>query len=145
MLAFLKSFERFIIMALLCMMVLVVLLSTVQLGWVLIDQMAHPPRYIALDFEELTHIFGFFLAILIGIELLETIKMYIEEDRVNVQVMFLVAMIAVTRKVVILDIKEMTPLGAMSIASLILALSLGYFLLKKSGNSDRQKRVKKDV
>ncbi len=145
MLAFLKSFERFIIMALLCMMVLVVLFSTVELGWLLIEQMAHPPRYIALDFQELSHIFGFFLAILIGIELLETIKMYIEEERVNVEIMFLVAMIAVTRKVVILDIKEITPLGAMSIASLILALSIGYYALKKSGSSDRREQEKKDV
>lgn len=145
MLAFLKSFERFIIMVLLCMMVLVVLFSTVELGWILVEQMANPPRYIALDFEELSHIFGFFLAILIGIELLETIKMYIEEDRVNVEIMFLVAMIAVTRKVVILDINEITPLGAMSIASIILALSIGYYTLKRSGSSDCQEQEKKDA
>ena len=145
MIAFLKSFERFIVTVLLCMMVLVVLLATAELGWILVEQLAHPPHYITLDFEELTHIFGFFLAILIGIELLETIKMYIEEERVNVDTMFLVAMIAVTRKVVILDIKEITPLGAMSIAALILALSIGYYALKKSGDADRQKRVEKDV
>lgn len=132
MLSFIKAFERYIIMALLIMMLLVVLLSTIELAWILVEQMLKPPRVILLNFDELINIFGFFLVVLIGIELLETMKVYLEEKSVNVEIMFLVAMIAVTRKVVILDLKEVGPMGVFSIAAIILALSAGYYALKKA-------------
>ena len=131
MLSFIKIFERYIIIALLLMMLLVVLLSTIELGWILVEQMLKPPRFILLNFNELIHIFGFFLVVLIGIELLETMKVYLEEKKVNVEIMFLVAMIAITRKVVIMDINEVGPMGVFSIAAIILALSVGYYALKK--------------
>ena len=50
---------------------------------------------------------------------------------VHVEIIFLVAIIAITRKVIILDVKMMEPLTSIGVASIILALSIGYYLLKK--------------
>jgi len=73
----------------------------------------------------------------IGIELLETImKTYITEDNPHYEVVLSVAIIAIARKVIILDLKEVESLSLVGIASIIIALTAGYFLMKK-GRSQR--------
>ena len=131
---FLKKFERFIVLCLLGMMMLVVFLSTVELAVILVEQMVKPPRFILLNINELLNIFGFFLMVLIGLELVETLKVYIVDEMIHVEIVFLVAIIAITRKVIILDVKHMEPLNLIGISCIILALSVGYFVLKKALN-----------
>ena len=56
-----------------------------------------------------------FLLVLIGVELLETVKMYLAKKTVHVEVVFTVAMIAIARKVIILDVKELFSLTLIGI------------------------------
>jgi uncharacterized membrane protein (DUF373 family) len=113
------------------MMVVVVFLSTVELGVILVEQMLKPPRFILLDINEMLKIFGFFMMILIGLELIETIKVYLVEEMVHVEVILLVAIIAIARKVIILDVKTVAPFTLIGVAAIILALSIGYYCLKR--------------
>jgi uncharacterized membrane protein (DUF373 family) len=128
---YIKQFEKFIIKALTIMMVMVVLLSTVELGWVIVREMATYP-YLLLDISDLLEVFGLFLLVLIGIELLETIKTYLSENVIRVEVVFLVSIIAIARKVIIMEIGAEDSIKLIGIAAIILALSVGYFLFKKS-------------
>ena len=129
---FLQQFERIIVVALLAMMVMIVLLGTVELAVSLVEEMLKPPRLILLNINEMLRLFGFFLMILIGLELIEVIKVYLVDDQVHVEVIFLVAIIAVTRKVIVLDVNKLDPLTLIGIATLILSLSGGYYVLKKA-------------
>ena len=131
---FLKKFERIVVIALLGMMALVVLLGTIELAVIIVDQMLQPPRFILLGMSELLAIFNFFLLVLIGLELIEVIKVYLVDEQVHVEVIFLVAIIAVTRKVIVLDVKELDPLVSLGIAAIILSLAGGYYLLKRGLN-----------
>ncbi len=128
----LRRFERVIVLALLVMMVLVVLLATIELGVIIVRDMIDGPIYLLLNIEDMLEIFGFFMMILIGLELIETIKIYLDEESVHVEIIFLVAIIAITRKVIILDVTKLDPLTLLGTAATILALSAGYFLLKRS-------------
>jgi len=130
-LKYLKKFERLIIASLIVMMVFVIFLSTIRIGWILIEEMAAPPLML-LKAEDLMRLFGFFLLILIGIELLESVKTYLTEDKIHVEVVLSVALVAVARKIITLDLTKYNPLLVMSIAAVIVALSVGYFLLKKA-------------
>jgi len=112
------------------MMLSVVFLSTAELGWIIIEDIITPPIFL-LDINELSDIFGMFLLVLIGVELLETVKMYLSEKKVHVEVVFTVAMIAIARKVIILDIKELSSLTLIGIGAIIIALSNGNYLLKR--------------
>jgi uncharacterized membrane protein (DUF373 family) len=127
---FLKRFERFIVICLLGFMALVVLLSVVELAVLIFEQLMIPP-FMLLDMNKLLKIFSFFLIVLIGLELIEVIKVYLVDEQVHVEVIFLVAIIAVARKVIILDVKDMDPLILVGVAAIILALSGGYLLLKQ--------------
>jgi uncharacterized membrane protein (DUF373 family) len=130
MVSFLKRFERLIVMALLAMMIFVVFLSTIELAIILVQEMLKPPLLL-LNIEEMLYVFGFFLMVLIGIELMETVKIYLEEQTVHVEVILMVAIIAISRKVIIMDIKKVDAVELLGIASIVLALSSGYFLIKR--------------
>jgi uncharacterized membrane protein (DUF373 family) len=128
--AFLKKFERIIIIALIIMMILVVLVATVELGWIIIKDVMGPPMFL-LVITDLLEIFGFFLLVLIGIELLETIKAYLVEHVVHVEIVLEVALIAIARKVIILDIEKYEGITIIGTAALILAVASAYYAIKR--------------
>jgi len=128
--AFLKKFEHIIVLSLITMMVIVVVLATVELGWIIIRDIVTPP-IILLEIEELLEIFGFFLLVLIGIELLETIKAYLLTNVIHVEIVLEVALIAIARKVIILDINKYESLTLVGIAALIAAVALAFLVIKR--------------
>jgi uncharacterized membrane protein (DUF373 family) len=75
--------------------------------------------------------------ILIGLELLHTIKTYLSEESIHVEIVFLVAMIAIARKIIVLELKDLDPLTLLGMAAVILALTAGYYLIKRAHNVDQ--------
>ena len=129
---FLKKFERYIVLGLLAMMALVVLLGTVELAIIIVKRMlSGQPKILLLDITDMLEIFGFFMMILIGLELIETIKIYLVDESVHVEIICLVAIVAMARKVIVLDVDKLPPVTLLGIAAIILALSMGYFFIKK--------------
>ena len=134
----LKKFEKVMIQALMIMMAFVLGLATIDLGWLIIKDVLEPP-YFLLSVAQLLDIFGLFMLVLIGIELLETImKTYLNQEQPHYEVVLSVAIIAISRKVIILDVNEVDSLSFIGIASIILALTAGYFLMKRSQLYDKQ-------
>jgi uncharacterized membrane protein (DUF373 family) len=129
MMDYLHKFERAIIMVLILMLALVILLSMLELGWVLIRDIITPPVLI-LEISEHLELFGLFLLVLIGIELLETMKKYYTEGRVELDVIISVSLIALGRKIITTDPKAYDPLTLIGIAAIILALIAGYWVIK---------------
>jgi uncharacterized membrane protein (DUF373 family) len=126
----LKRLERMLLVILTGMMALVLVLATAELGYILIIDIFRPPFFI-LEIDELLEIFGLFLLVLIGIELLDTMKAYMVEKVVHVEIVFAVALIAVARKVIVLDVAKYPSLTLMAIGVIIIALSIGYYLIKR--------------
>jgi len=139
-LSYLDKFQKFIIVILAILMGLVVMLATLELVYVIALDLLSPP-IVLLDSKELLDIFGYFLLILIGIELLETFSIYIRERAINVQVVLLVAMIALARKVIILDAEDIQSLTLFAIGFVILALAAGYYMVKRSQDELSCKRL----
>ena len=129
----LKKFEHVVITALIFMMVVVVLISTIELAYIIMKDIVSPPVF-WLEINQLLDIFGFFLLILIGVELLETIKAYLVKKVVHSEIVLEVALIAITRKVIILDIKEYSGLSIIGLAALIISVSVAYYFLKRPKN-----------
>lgn len=140
MIAMIKKLERMLILALVAMMALVVVLATVELGWIIAKDVVSPPVFL-LEIEELLEIFGLFMLVLIGIELLETIvKTYLHQSADHARIVMSVAIIAVARKVIILDVQDASALTLLGLAAVILALCTGYYLIrsKQCSGDDRQ-------
>ena len=122
--------ERAIAIALLVLMGVVVVSGVLELAYVVITDLMQPPGFF-LGVEDLFDIFGLFLMVLIGLELMTSIKMYFDDNMIHAEIMFLVALTAVARKVVILDAKTIDSMTVFSIAALVIALSGGYYFIKK--------------
>ena len=129
--SYLDQFQKAILTVLMALMSLVVLLATLELIYVLAIDILSPP-ILLLEINELLSIFGYFLLILIGVELLETFRIYLQEHAINVQVVFLVAIIAIARKVIILEFDKTQDLTLIGMGFIIISLASAYYLVKKS-------------
>jgi uncharacterized membrane protein (DUF373 family) len=126
----LRTFEHMIIRSLIYMMALIILISTIELGYLLVKDIVSPPVFF-LEIDELLELFGFFLLIIIGIELLETIKAYLQDKVVHSEIVLEVALIAIARKVIILDLKEYDSVVILGIAALIVTISVSYYIVRR--------------
>lgn len=132
MISAMKFFERVVISLLIVLMMIVVFLSAIELGWIIAQDILSSTRAM-LGIDHLFEIFGFFLIVLIGVELLETIRSYLVDHVIHAEVVVEVAMIAIARKVIILEVKEYPSLSLVGIGSIIVALTAAYFVLKRFG------------
>lgn len=124
------KFKRALIVVIILLLAFVLLLATVELVYVIAKDIISPP-FLLLELDELLEIFGVFMLVIIGIELFESItKTYLKEGLDHVRVVLAVAMIAIARKVIILDVKEVSTPTMLGISAIILALSIGYYLSK---------------
>lgn len=126
----LEFFERIIVLVLIGLMVLTISAATFELGASLLKDLIKSQNMI-LATSELLDIFGLFLLVLLGLELLETIKAYLIEHAVHVEVVMMVALIAIARKVVVLDLKEIDSLTLFGIGFIMLCLAIAYFLISR--------------
>ena len=120
---------QYIAIALLVLMGIVVIAATAELAYEIVMGLIQPPGFF-LGVTELLETFGLFLMVLIGLELMTSIHMYLSDHTIHAEMMFLVAMTAVTRKIVILETGTTEPLLFFGLGFLILALSGGYFLIR---------------
>lgn len=130
-LKYINLFQTVIIKSILLMMAFVILSSTLEIGWILLIDMITPP-YFLIGVEQILDIFGLFFLVIIGIELLETVKMIIMESSMNVDIIILVGITAVVRKVMVIDIKKTDPMFLMGMGVLIVALAATYYLVTTS-------------
>lgn len=126
-----KQSEHLIIIALIGMMTLMLLVATVNLGVVVVHKFLETPNFMITP-QGLMQIFDSFLIVLIGIELLETIRTFLKDNVVHVEVVMLVAIIAIARKVIVLDYDKYNGLEVMGIALLIISLAVGYYFIRRA-------------
>ncbi|CAA6827547.1 MAG: Unknown protein [uncultured Thiotrichaceae bacterium] len=125
-----KKWMSFIVLIL---MTVIVAIAIVELGIILyLDLFDSTDDVLFLEIDEIFRIFGFFFIILIGFELIETIEMYFKENIIHAEVVLLVAVIAVARKVILLDLEKYDPLAIIGLGIIILALGGCYWFIKLS-------------
>jgi len=133
MLDYIRKFEKIMYITLIILLGGVVVFSIAELIWILYESLFLNSLY-RLENHELLEIFGFFLLVVIGIELLDTLKAYLRENVIHVEIVILVAVIAIARKVIILD-PEFSDAALMAgMGVIVIGLGIAYYLIKK-GNS----------
>jgi uncharacterized membrane protein (DUF373 family) len=130
----LKKYETAVYFVLITLFAIIVAFSIGELIFILYTSLfVNSP--LLLENNELLGLFGYFLLVLIGVELLATVAAYVNEKVIRVEVVILIAIIAIVRNVILLDPTAMEPLNMFGIAAIIFTLCSGYFFLKKGGLS----------
>jgi uncharacterized membrane protein (DUF373 family) len=83
-------------------------------------------------------IFGLFLNVLIALEILENITAYLKKHVIQVELVIVTSLIAVSRKIIILDLEKKTAADLIGLATAIFALSISYLIVRftNRGNSN---------
>lgn len=124
--------QKFTVLALSAMLCVVVILSTLHLGVLIAQEVWAPPRFL-IRVQGLLEIFGYFLLVLIGVELIETLKAYLKKDVIHIRVVLEVALIAMARKVIVEEPNTVPGMTLFGIAALI----LDFWIQLPSGNPPR--------
>ena len=127
-------FERAIVLSLLGLLMLVVLYATIGFAFMIVSTMTERlnAAELRLTLPLLHEVFAGFLMILIGLELMKTIVMYLDEHIIHVEVVLSVAMIAIARHAIDVDYKTAPPLSMIATGVIIIALAAGYYFFKKA-------------
>lgn len=126
----LRLMNRFAVRSLAVLMTIVILFGVVDVVWTLFTRLREPPVFI-LTIQDIVGVFGAFIAVLIAIEIFVNITVYLTENVIHVQIVMATALMAIARKVIILDFKDLDPAYVWSTATVVLAMSIGYFLVNK--------------
>ncbi len=133
-----NKFEKIVYAVLMTLLMVVLVASLVDLVWYMYQSLINEPVFL-LESHELITVLGAFLLVLIGVELLDTIKAYFVENTIHVEIVVLLAIIAIARKVILLDPTGISGIEfgieLAGIGVIVVGLAGGYYLIKKAGLS----------
>jgi uncharacterized membrane protein (DUF373 family) len=110
------------------LMVAVILWSVGDVIFTLFIKSQEPYIFIT-DMDELLRIFGSFLIVLIGIEIFINIILYLKKDMNHLRLVIATALMAIGRKVIILDYDKVSDWHLIGMGTLIVALGLAYWFI----------------
>ena len=132
---------KFAIRILAVLMVLVIFWGVADVLYVMHKQLMEPP-FLLLSLSDIFKTFAAFLAVLIAIEIFQNIVLYLRTDVFPLRLVIATALMAMARKVIIIDFKFVVPMHMFALASIILALGITYYLLGRNNKSVNNKSVK---
>lgn len=130
-----EKFEALIIALLQLILVVVVTVATAHLFTLLVTKL--PTSWSQIQTAEDLHTvmqraFGGVLIVVLGLELIETLKVYFKEHKVRVEVIMIVSLIAVGRHIIQVDYEHVDGMELLGMAALILSLAGGYFIISRA-------------
>ncbi len=121
---------RFAVKFLALLMVAVIFIGVLDVMYVLYEKIISPP-FLFLTINDLLATFGAFLAVLIAIEIFINITLYIRSDVIPVKLVVATALMAISRKVIVFDFKQLDPEYIAATSLVVIALGVTYWLIDK--------------
>jgi uncharacterized membrane protein (DUF373 family) len=112
------------------LMVFTILWGVVDVVYIIYQKLLSP-SFNTLTIRDIVSTFGAFLAVLIAIEIFINITLYIRKDVLHIKLVVATALMAIARKVIIFDFKEITPPYVFATAAVVLALGITYWLIER--------------
>jgi uncharacterized membrane protein (DUF373 family) len=129
---------RMAVRALAILMTGVIIFGVADVVYVLYRRLlAHPVGL--LEITDILATFGAFMAVLIAIEIFANIVSYLREDVIHVRIVLATALMAIARKVIILDYSTTSPQYIYATAAVVAAMALAYWLVvreRRVGSAD---------
>jgi len=112
------------------LMVFTILWGVVDVVYIIYQKLILP-SFTTFTIRDIVSTFGAFLAVLIAIEIFINITLYIRKDVIHIKLVVATALMAIARKVIIFDFKEITPPYVFATAAVVLALGITYWLIER--------------
>jgi len=123
-------------------MTLVILWGVADVIYMMAVRVMQPPQFL-LTVSDIFQMFGAFMVVLIAIEIFVNIRLYLGTDILPVKLVIATALMAMARKIIVLDIEQTAPEYVFGIAFAVAALGLTYWLLSRENqpHSNAQTQV----
>lgn len=115
------------------LMALVILLGVADVVYVLYTRLMAPPVFL-LNVGDIFKIFGAFMVVLIAIEIFINIRLYLGSNTLPIKLVLATALMAIARKVIVLDINSIEAIYVFAIAATVLALGVSYWLVGRTSS-----------
>ncbi|HEY5782751.1 MAG TPA: phosphate-starvation-inducible PsiE family protein [Lysobacter sp.] len=132
--AFTRGFEHWVVSAVQVLLMVMIVLGLLDLVYLLFRGARSDLLNIQTEGQlqrAMQQGFAGILLVLIGLELLETVRAYLKSHRIRLEVVLIVAVIALGRHIVELELEDVDGLTLVGIAALIAALVGGYYLARR--------------
>lgn len=137
--SFVHTIERQLAKWLGLMLVVVLLVATVQLSWVAGNDLIHPNKNWLGG--SLIEFLDQLLLILIGLEVLQTVTAYLRDQSVQIELVIVTALTALSRKLIIHPPGSSTDSGQLLMVALaVVALAGAYWLVRQSHSRGHRSR-----
>jgi uncharacterized membrane protein (DUF373 family) len=119
-------------------MIVVIIIAIFHLGYALTETLADTIyQHDAANFNtELFQLFGLFLNVLIALEILENITAYLKKHVIQVELVLVTSLIAVSRKIIILDLEKKGSNDLIALAVAVFSLSISYFIIRQANSKN---------
>ncbi|MFT4765223.1 MAG: uncharacterized membrane protein (DUF373 family) [Oleispira sp.] len=121
---------RFAIKVLSVLMVLIIFWGIADVVYVVYEKLSTPPYFI-LDAEDILQTFGAVMLVLIAVEIFINIRLYLGSNVIPVELVIATALMAVARKIIVLDLKIVSAEQIVGLALVTLALGVSYWLVRQ--------------
>ncbi|MBU1195138.1 MAG: phosphate-starvation-inducible PsiE family protein [Proteobacteria bacterium] len=122
---------RFSVRCMAVLMTMVIFWGVLDVAWEIFEKLRTPPVML-MTISDILATFGAFMAVLIAIEIFINITIYLRDDVIHVKIVMATALMAIARKVIILDFSLVSPEYMFATAALVFAMSIGYWLVVKN-------------
>jgi uncharacterized membrane protein (DUF373 family) len=123
------AFERLAVSALVLLLMATILFGTVVVAWSLVQDLLQTHELVA-EPRVLFDIFGLFVAVLVGVELLKILRHLLLSHEVNTALVVQTALMALCNKVITLNLSEASWTTLLAVAALILSLAAAVYALR---------------
>jgi uncharacterized membrane protein (DUF373 family) len=127
---FLDKVEDFFAKILSLFMIGVICFAIIDLAVVLVQELISRP--IGGFSYSLLKIFGLFLNVLIALEIGQNIMSYLSNHIIQIEMVIITSLIAVARKIIILDFEKISDSELFALAAAIVALAICYWLVRRT-------------
>jgi uncharacterized membrane protein (DUF373 family) len=120
-------------------MVFVILVGVISVLHTIFLNLIQPPYFLIPD---IIKTFGAFLAVLIAYEIFSNIRLYIRSDVFPMKLVVATAIMAIARKIIILEMDEYSALDLIGIGVIVVGLGIAYWLISladRANNSGGQR------
>jgi len=129
--SFLHKMIKVAVKILAVFMVIVIFWGVADVIYVLYQNLIDEP-FMLLNISDIFKTFAAFLTVLIAIEIYQNIVLYLRTDVLPIRLVVATALMAIARKVIILDFKNISAMYIFAAAATVLALGITYYLISKN-------------
>lgn len=129
-------YHNIVAVILIIILAVLVVVSIPSIVIVLVEELTSEPVWI-MDVEKIRTVLDLTIWVLIIIELIDSIKVYLEQHALHLEAILSISLIAMARKIIAVRLRDYEPVMVLGMAALVIALGTTYYFVRRAHSLPR--------